>query len=313
MRNKIESLKSGGGDITWINIVNAQKKEIEYLRRKFKFNDFDLEDSYGRKHAQRLKFHVRNNYCFIILQFPIYNRQTKTVSTEEIDFFITKNHLITLHTNKLPPMKELFRVCQKDKFYREQSMSDSNGYLFYKIVLKHQEYCYPLLDHISLNIGQMENNIFDGKEDQMIRETLSIKRNIFNTCKILEPHRNIIQKVVKEKTNFLSVKNIEMYYKDILEHTQNIWEVLQGQKELVESLEETNITLVSSKLNRIMKTLTIFSVIVFPLTLAAAIFGMNTMASMPLINHPQGFWLIIGVMGIGTICMFFYFKYKKWL
>ena len=66
MTKNIQSIKSKNGNLTWINIINAGKKEVDYLSRKFKFNEQDLNDAHGRKYAQRLKLYVRNNYCFLI-------------------------------------------------------------------------------------------------------------------------------------------------------------------------------------------------------------------------------------------------------
>ena len=99
----------------------------------------------------------------------------------------------------------------------------------------------------------------------------------------------------------------------MIDKTKNIWDILNSQKEMIEALEDTNTSLVSFKLNDIMRTLTLFSVIVFPLTLLAAIFGMNTVNSMPFMDSPYGFWNIIGIMLLGSVFMFAFFKKKKWL
>ena len=80
----------------------------------------------------------------------------------------------------------------------------------------------------------------------------------------------------------------------------------------MDALHSTNQSLIDFRINEIIKTLTIFSVIVFPLTLIAAIFGMNA-ANMPIVGSPYGFWIILGLMASGTICMLFYFKRRKWL
>lgn len=310
---KINTIKSNDGSLTWINIIDAQKKEIDYLKRKFKFNKIDLDDSFAAQYAQRPKFNVRDGYSFMILQFPAYDKKTKIIAPEEIDFFIGPNYIITIHKNNLSPLANLFDTCLTDKFYREQYMTDGNASLIYEIILRLQEYCYPILDHISMDIKKIEENIFANMERQMISEILHIKRNIFSSRKILEAHKNAIQKISKDAVDYIYMPNLKIYYTNLIDHTKNIWEILQGQKELIESLEDTNETMVSFKLNQIMKTLTIFSVTMFPLTLLAAIFGMNTVHAMPFINNPNGFWWIIGIMFLGSMGMFAYFKKRDWL
>ena len=312
MIKNIDSIKSKNGDFSWINITNPQKNELEYLRKKYKFNEFDLKDSHAKSTAQRPKFYIRNDYCFLILQFPLYNRKTRTVDAEEIDFFIGKNFLITTHCDILPPIIELFNLCSGDKFYSEQYLNSGHGMLLYEIIVRLQEYCYPIMDHVSLDIKSIENNIFEEKEREMVKEILLIKRNVLNFRKIMEAHKDVLKKVSRSRVPFLNTDKQKTYYNDLVEHTKDIWDILNGQKETIEALENTNSSLISFKLNDVMRTLTIFSVVVFPLTLLATIFSMRV-EGMPLIGHPDGFWIIVLVMLIAALSMFLYFKNKKWI
>lgn len=313
MTKNITTLKARDGNLTWINIINAKKQEIDYLKRKYKFSEIDLNDSFASQYSQRPKFYKRNNYCFLILQFPYYNQKDRTIEPEEIDFFISKNQIITIHKNNLPPLIEVFNLCNSDKFYQEQYLSGTSAQFLYEILIRLQEYCYPILDRVSLDIKNIEKNIFAGHERRMVNEIMFVKRNILNARKIMEAHKNVIQKLTKEKIAFFPVNKLNIHYTALIEHTKNIWEILESQKELIETMENTNTTLVSFKLNDIMRTLTIFSVIVFPLTLFAAIFGMNTLKGMPFINNDYGFWIIICFMFFATLVMFLFFKRKKWI
>ncbi len=313
MPNNITTIKSSKGHLSWVNIINAKGKEIEYLRRKYKFKELDLSDSFAQKYAQRPKFHQRNNYFFLILQFPYYDKDKREIVAEEIDFFVTKNEIITVHKNNLAPIVSFFDECRKDEFVSEQYLGGENVALLYEIIIRLQYYIYPILDHISLDIQNIESNIFAGRERQMVNEILYIKRNILNMRKIMEAHKNVMQKIVKESIKFFPVQKQSAYYDHIIENSKDIWGIMSGQKDTIEALENTNATLVSFKLNDIMRLLTIFSVIVTPLTLLAGIFGMNTTLSMPFVNGPHGFWIIITIMVISAFFMLMFFKRKKLL
>lgn len=313
MPNNITTIKSAKGNLSWINIINAKEKEIDYLRRKYKFKELDLSDSFAQQYAQRPKFHQRNNYFFLILQFPYYDRKKREIIAEEIDFFVTKNEIITVHKNNLKPIVNFFNECKKNDFISDQYLGGENAALLYEIIIRLQYYTYPILDHISIDIQNIESNIFAGQERQMVNEILYIKRNILNMRKIMEAHKNVMQKIIKENIKFFPIQKQSAYYEHIIEHSKDIWSIMEGQKDTIESLENTNTTLVSFKLNDIMRLLTIFSVVVFPLTLLAAIFGMNTIEGMPFINTPYGFWGVIGIMLIGVLLMFIFFKRKKLL
>ncbi len=313
MPNNITAIKSAKGNLSWINIINAKEKEIGYLKSKYKFKELDLNDSYAQQYAQRPKFHQRNNYFFLILQFPYYDKNKREIVAEEIDFFVTKHEIITVHKNNLEPIVTFFNECKKNKFVSEQYLGIDNAALLYEIIIRLQYYTYPILDHISVDIQNIERNIFADKERQMVNEILYIKRNILNIRKIMEAHKNVMQKIVKENIKFFPTQKQSIYYEHIIEHTKDIWGIMEGQKDMIEALENTNATLVSFKLSDIMRILTIFSVVLIPLTLLASIFGMNTVHAMPFIDSPYGFWLVIGIMFLLMLGMLSFFKSKKWM
>lgn len=313
MPENITTLKSSTGGFTWINILNPRKPEIDYLRKKYKFDELDLRDSQASNIAQRPKFVIRSNYSFLILQFPLYNKKTRTIDAEEINFFIGNGFIITCHKNNLPPLVELTNLCLADKFYREQYLSDQNTALLYEIIVRLQEYCYPILDHTSLDIKNIENNIFKEREREMVKETLLIKRNILNFRKIMEAHKDVLQKLSRAKISYLDYSDMKNYYNDLIENTKNIWDILNGQKEMIEALEQTNTALISFKLGDVMRFLTIFSVIIFPLNLLAALFSMKPDQGMPFVDNPYGFWIVLAFITLVALVMFTYFKRKRWL
>lgn len=332
MEKEINTINSVRSRLSWTNIINAQKKEIDYLKRKYKFSELDLKDSLAEHYAQRPKFYVRNGYHFLILQFPVYNKKTRIIEAEEIDFFIGKDYIITLHKNALSPLVELYNLCQSDSFYREQYFGDITS-LLYEMLSNLQEYCYPMLDQISLSIKNIENNIFAGRERQMVTEILHVKRNILGYRKIMQSHKNVIQKMHRDKIQSAPLKKIKLlmnqpskghqdawveektkiYFTDLIERTKEIWDNLGEQKEMIEALEDTNSSLVSFKLNDIMRTLTIFSVIILPLSFLSGVFGMNTTHAMPFLDDPLGFWMIVLIMLLVCLMMVLFFKRKKWL
>ena len=129
----------------------------------------------------------------------------------------------------------------------------------------------------------------------------------------MQNHKNIIKKLIHIDTGLAPEETIKNYYNQLLEHSKRIWENLEIQKDMIEVINNTNESMLNYRISDIMKTLTIFSVIVFPLTLLAAIFGMNTMHGMPFVETTNGFWIIIAFMLTGCLCMLLFFERKKWL
>jgi len=309
MLNNVRKIKTSR--LTWIDFTEFKSEEAEYLRENYSFHPLDIEDCISP--SQRPKLDEYKNYIFMILTFPIYVPEDKEIVSAEINFFIGPEFLITVNKNKLSPLNKFFEQCQLNDIMREKFMSGNPTKLLYEILNRLQEYCFPMLDHTSEDIDFLEKGIFTGFERTMVEKILIIKRNIVNFRKIMQAHKNVLKKLISKNTKYFIPTSIESYYINILEQTKDIWDILNNQKETIDALHSTNESLISFRLNSIMKTLTIFSVIVFPLTLLAAIFGMNTLGSMPFINNPNGFWFIVGVMLIGCLLMLFIFKKKKWL
>lgn len=299
--------------LSWLNIINASDKEIDYLRKKFKFDETDLADSLAHRHAQRPKIVIRPHYAFMVILFPVYNRKTREITPAEIDFFITKDHLITIHYNQVKPLIDLFNICNESKREKDIYLNDTTLILLHEVLNRLYLSLFPMLDHFSLDINNIEKNIFARKEREMVEEILVIKRNIVYFRKIMQSHQMIVNKLVGQKTSANgNDKEIKYIYRDLDDYISDIWSTLSNYQSTIDALEDTNNALVTFKLNDIMRTLTIFSVIVFPLTLMAAIFGMNV-SHMPIAGTDLDFWKILAIMAVASLGMFFYFRHKKWI
>ncbi len=297
--------------LTWIDIKNPRKKEIQFLRKKFNFSLPHLQASSAKAVAQRPVIEKGEDYTFVTLHFPIFKGDNITAG--EIEFFIGSDYLITLHNGDVKTLNKFFKLSRKDSDSLKSYQFESSTVLLYEIIEKLLLECFSLLDKNSIAISELEETIFSQKSRRAVTEILQLRRNIINTRKIMQNHKNIIKKLVTLQTGFVPEQTVRKYYNELLDHSKRFWEYLDTQKEMIEVLNNTNESLLNYRLSDIMKTLTIFSVIVFPLTLLAAIFGMNTTKSMPLINHPYGFWILLSFMAVGCLGMLVFFFKKKWL
>jgi magnesium transporter len=243
----------------------------------------------------------------MILLFPVFDRKTKVIHASEIDFFITKKELVTVHTGELQILKEIFTKCGKKTINCKNPAA-----LIHEILNQLLLSCFPMLVHINSDIDNVETKLRYEFEKGTITEILRIKTNIVNLRKAMQPQKQVIRSLIAESPKFFQAKQLKLYFENLVQHTKEIWDMLDNYKDTIDALHETNISLINFRVNEIMKTLTIFSVIVFPLTLLAAIFGMNT-PNMPIVSHPFGFWIILGLMSCGAIGLLWFFEKKKWL
>ena len=179
----------------WLDITKASHDNLKYLKQKFGFDSVDLNDCLPTR--QRQKIHLRKKYIFIILQFPVYNRQTGVIESAEVDCFIGKKYLITMHDGELKPLTDFFHLCQTDQLIKSKIENEDIASLINQLLTKIYLHCYPILNHININISQIEKDILDQPEEKTIRNILLIKRSIVNFQKTMQSHHGILHKLLE--------------------------------------------------------------------------------------------------------------------
>ena len=269
-----------------------------------------LESSAATVFSQRPMIAQEKKYFFIILHFPIL--LDSRVTAGEIEFFIGHGYLITAHNNNVPALIESFAACQEDEKCLSGSDIKSSIILLYEILNRLINDCYKLIDNTSIDITRVEDLISAKKSKAAAALILNLRRNIINLRKILQNHKHILGKLTEVKSSLITQSEIKTHYNNLVEHSDRIWSMLDNQKEMIEALSNTNQSLLDNEMNRVMKTLTIFSVVVFPLTLFVTMFSMSV-PGIPFAHNPNAFWIIsLMVVGIGAT-MFLFFIKKRWL
>ncbi|MBU1992591.1 magnesium/cobalt transporter CorA [Patescibacteria group bacterium] len=304
---KVERTQHTG--YTWTHIEDPDERAMENLRKRHKFHHLDMEDCLSE--IQRPKIDEYENYLFIVLHLPVETGRDGRVAQSEVNVFIGQDYLITINKgNKY--LREIFENCKKRKKRKEEFMAKGNGYLLYKIVDELHSSCFPLLDHLSKTINEMEKGAFDiQNQKDMLADILVTKKNLINFRRIITPQRTLIAQLEHKNKKFLP-ENLEVYFDDVVDKIEKIWSNLENLTELAESLQDTNESLISHNINNVMKVLTIFSVIMLPLTFLTGLYGMN-LETLPFASSNLSFLIVTGMMVGVAVIMLAFFKYKKWL
>ncbi|MFZ4632403.1 MAG: magnesium transporter CorA family protein [Patescibacteria group bacterium] len=297
-------------DLKWVNIVNVGKNEIAYLRKGYKFDLVHLRATAASVYFQRPQLFKGSDYIFLVLHFPVL--QDGRIIAAEVDFFIGHGFLITINNNNLKALTSFFSLGKKSPDSLLSYSLESAAILLYEILDNLIASCYQLIDENSIALNEIEDLIFSNKQTEAVKKILITRRNIVSVRKIMQNHKNILQQLMDMDSRVVEKQAIKKYYNNLVDHSKRIWEMLDNQKEMVEVLNNTNESFSNDRMTRIMKTLTIFSVILMPLNLIAVVFAMRT-EDMPLIYHPNSFWIIIGLMSILSLSMLIFFNKKRWL
>jgi magnesium transporter len=303
---QIERLEHDG--LQWLNMPEPSALERAWLAEHYDFHPLDLEDVMSRN--QRPKIDEYPDYLFIVLHFPVFDKQVGRLNAGELDLFVGPDFVITIPNQPLKPVEYLFERCRTSEDLRDQYFSKGSGFLLYQIVDRSFDYCFPMLRKIGNKLEQLENEIFSGRSEEIVRDISNVKQEIINFRKIIRPQRSVLRDLERTKQRYLA-DDMEIYFDDIVDASERIWDMLENYKEVVEALEDTNESVISHRVNDILRVLTSITVVVLPLTLVASIFGMNT--DLPGEGSIEAFWAVIGVMVLMLSGMIGYFKHRGWL
>jgi len=297
--------------LTWYYIEKPTEREVQYLADNFHFHTLALDDVLSR--VQRPKIDDYDTYLFIVLHFPVFDKANRVTTPSELNIFIGENYLITSHKGDLKPLSKLFNECLIDEDIRQKYMGRSASFLFYQILDRLVNYCFPILDRIEDNIDKVEDLIFTRTVPETVREISMIRRDLISFRRIIHPQMSVLEELEREKYPFFK-EDQDVYFGDIADHIRKIWDGLEDCKEVVDGLADTSNWLTSHRIQEVMRFLTIVMALIAPPTLIASIYGMN-------IHLPGGvtsgdyfsFIFVIVSMLITAGGMLYYFHRKKWI
>jgi magnesium transporter len=297
------------GDLTWVNIEGPTEREIEYLAKNYPFHPLDLDDCLSRK--QRPKIDEYKDYLFLVLHFPVFNKEARVTTPSQVSVFIGENYLITLHKGELKPLVKLFRECQIDEESQQEYLGQGSGYLLYRIIDRLVDYCLPILNKIGDNIEEVEDNIFSSRGTPRAIEGISIlRRDVISLRRIIWPMRAVIGSLEPKVRRFTKM-DMSVYFGDMIDHVDKIWDGLDEYKEIIEGLNDTHDSLSTNRTNEVMRMLTIIATILLPLTVVASIYGMNIPLPFQNSTYSLIFVLFIWLTIVGG--MLYFFRRHHWI
>lgn len=294
--------------LTWVHLTAPTPDEASQLANRFGWHPLDLEDVLSKR--QRPKIDEYPEYLFAVLHFPVYDKTVQRLNAGELDLFVSSEYLVTLPTVELLPVTRLFQRCYEDADLRANLFGKGSGYLLYHVLDDLFDYCFPILDKIGHKLDTIEDEMFEGRSEEIIRDISNVKQEIISYRKVIKPERATLRVLERHIHRFLP-QDLELYFDDLVDAAERIWDQLDNYKEVVEALESTNESVVSHKQNDVLRILTIISFIMLPLFVITGIFGMNV--SFPGEFTATGFWAICGLMAASIVAMIAFFRYKRWL
>ncbi len=294
---------------TWINVIRPTPQDVEALRHLYPyFHPLHLEDLLSP--IERPKVDRDDDYLFVVLHFPIWDPIARLTRSSEVDFFIGRNYIITVHDGVLKPLTMLFEGCHERNEDRQKLLGSSASHGFYMIVDKLVDYCFPIMRKIDSNLRAIEEGIFTAEGSRIIRDIAIVRRDIIALRRIIRQQVPILEALERVNSPIMQ-DDLDEYFGDIVDHIHRLRDIIDEDFEIISGLADTADTLINHRLNAVIRVLTVISVIMLPLTLVSSIYGMNI--DLPLAEHPMAFVFVNGMMILIAIGMLVIFRLRRWL
>ncbi|HEY4476833.1 MAG TPA: magnesium transporter CorA family protein [Candidatus Paceibacterota bacterium] len=305
-------------ELIWIDLESPTESELASAAREFKVHPLVTHEL--NQPSLRSKVDLYSDFIYLILHFPIcqicYSERVNAGSvqnnadTEEIDFVIGHNFLITTHYQPVVGIKEFATIFQPSQLEDRGKDKTHAGFLFYHLVRQLYGELTTGLDYINGVLKQAEGKVFSGEERAMVKLLAEVNHTLLDFRWALKHHRGVLDSLQAVSREFFD-DDFHYYLGAVSGEYNRIWAMLESNRETFTDLRETNESLLSIKTNETMKVFTVMAFIFFPLTLITQFFGMNII--LPLADSPHSYYFVLALMLATLFGMLALAKYRRWL
>jgi magnesium transporter len=298
------------GDLTWVNVPTPTEREVEWLANTYNFHPLAMDDVLSRKQISKIDTYP--GYLFFVFHHAFYQKETRIASKRQWFAFLGDNLLVTVNAAELRTLGALVRDCQANEETRKEYMSDGPGFLLYRIIDRSIDSYFPVLDKILNLMEDAEDAVFD-EDVEAAKELSVLRRDIITQRTVMFPTREILMEMENKLKRFSKI-DMTAYYSDLMDHMDKICNTLDECKEMIEVYKDTDFTLATNRLNKVMRVLTIISTITLPFLAISGIFGMNVFAPGGIEKgETTTFVILIVLMFAIAGGMLFYFRHRRWI
>ncbi|MCK5548047.1 MAG: magnesium/cobalt transporter CorA, partial [Thermoplasmata archaeon] len=290
--------------VVWIDIMAPAKEEFNILADKYNFHPLTIEDCMDDVHLPKIDDY--DDYIFVILHRVVLDSTREGFSSDEIDFFVGKNFLVTVHKEEVKSaLTVMAEIARNPKL-----ISGGAVMLFQAIVDRLVDNYLPVLEMLEDRIDSVEEKILSGNEEESMDEILVLRSDLMTVVRLSAPQRDILNRLSRSRFEVITADAL-IYFRDTYDQLMGINDVANTCRDRIRGLLDVRMSITTTRLNEVIKVLTIIATIIMPLTLITGIYGMNFI-NMPETKSPYGYFIVMGAMFVIALAMIWYFRRRKW-
>jgi len=284
----------------WIDFNQSSPEEMELLKEPLNFHPLAIEDCVHT--LQRPKLDYYEGYAFFVTQAL----NPTTFKREEIDFFLSRNYVVTFHHN---PSVEIDEVWKRFSLEKDHKKWDPSHVLYY-VLDKMVDNYFPLVYQIEDTLNEIDDNSKGRTMEALLEDLFDARHDLLSLRHTITPMRDLLYRIINSQ-RLKSLEGKIAYFSDIYDHLLKLTEMIEANRELTTDIRDSYISINSNETNHVMKVLTVITTIFMPLTFIVGVYGMN-FHYMPELTWKYGYFGALILMLIIAVWMSIWFKKKGW-
>lgn len=293
-------------DCVWIDISRPSQEDIEPLLEEwFRFHELAAEDALSENTLP--KYDRFGRYDFFVFRSIMMDVESRTLDAVKMSCFLGRNFVVTIHGSDLPAIDSVWNRLPQDA----RILGRGTDFLLYLVLDHLVDQHFPLMDQVEDRLEDIQGTVFSNPSPDLLDELLDLKRQLNLIRRHSLPQRELFNQISRGDAQFIRTEHL-IYFRDLYDHMYRISESIDVERDMAASTTEAYLSVVANRTNDIMKILTIFSAIMLPLNLIAAIYGMN-FEFMPELGWKLGYPFALSLMLLVGVVMLTYFSRRGWI
>lgn len=291
------------GAVAWLDIESPSPDELHLLGGILNWTDLTLEDL--ERQGQRAKLEQFDGYSVLVMHDIDFDGQPKRLTTPEVDFVIGKSYVASVHYHPLEHIGEMRTL--------DARLADILGrgidMLLYNLIDRIVDGYFPVLDDMHDAVEQLEQDIIQNPRPPLLNQIFEMKHDAVLLRRIVSPQLEVFTLLMSQSFGIVRDENV-IYFRDVHDHLFRVFESTDAYRDLMSDTLAAYLSVVNNRLSEVMKTLTVISSVLLPLTLFSGMMGMNLTAVPPW--NSLDFWAITAGMVAFSAAMIVYFRRRGW-
>lgn len=290
----------------WVDIEQPQADERRLLTDVFRIHELAVEDALATIHHPKVETY--DGLLYLILHGIQSGEHDNVFVTQDVDFFVGRNYLITVHHGPSRSIDQERTVCARHgELFAEGPIG-----ICHRIVDRLVDHYGPEVDALEDQLEELEQSVFDEPNRNPLKSLLALKRDVASLRRVALPQRDAVGRLARREFSQVSEK-MGYRFRDVYDQLVRLTDESIFLQDRVTGLLDAHLSNQSNRLNQVMKVLTLLSTVFMPLTVLTSMWGMNVV----LPNLPGGaalqFWWVVGLMTLLTGVMVWGFRWMRWL